>query len=455
MAILDDKNALLGDWDNKDTPGVIINLAPASHLSLSFSTIFRNRLASMGQINLEVREPLRAPLDGSLIELGAFSNFGTKFQICRNCVMDTTDPLIWFSDDGLCRYCLQFGTEGQLLGIPIGVEARHEDSLSTLRKSSTKRYDCIIGVSGGVDSSYLLAKAVEAGLRPLAVHVDAGWNSELAVGNIHKLVVSLGIDLVTEVIDWEIVRRLQVAFLASGVANLDTPQDHLFIAGLLRVARREKIGTILSGSNMATESILPKSWGYDAMDGKHVRAIYRSYWGRELSGVPVMSLFNYRYVSPLVGQLTIIKPLNEIPYSKARALNFLTKTFGWVDYGQKHYESIWTRYFQGALLPYRFGYDKRKAHLSSRIISGEISRIEAIHELSMPLYELKKLRDDEEFIAKKLELELDDFLALKEVPLAYFSDFPNDLEKLALIEKVAWDLKAKLRNLMRLSRGRA
>lgn len=417
--------------------------------------MFQTKLVSMRKLNLEVREPLRAPLDGSPIERGAFSDFETHFEICRNCVMDTTDPLIWFSDDGLCRYCVEFGTEGQRLGIPNGTEARHEDTLSTLRKSSTTRYDCIIGVSGGVDSSYLLAKAVEAGLRPLAVHVDAGWNSELAVGNIHKLVVSLGVDLVTEVIDWETVRRLQVAFLASGVANLDTPQDHLFIAGLLRVARRERIGAILSGSNMATESILPKAWGYDAMDGKHVRALYRRYWGRALSGVPVMSLFNYRYLSPLVGRLTIIKPLNEIPYSKNLALDFLISTFGWVDYGQKHYESIWTRYFQGALLPYRFGYDKRKAHLSSRILSGEISRIEALQELSMPLYVENKLRDDEEFIAKKLQLELDDFLAFKEVPLAYFSDFPNDSEKLALIEKIAWNLRAKLRDFMKLFSGRA
>jgi N-acetyl sugar amidotransferase len=426
-------------------------------LGFGFSAKFLNegvRLYGMSELNLEIREPIRGALDGSQIQQGAFSKPERVFQICTNCVMDTTDPLMSFSENGLCRYCVEFGAGGELLGIPNVGTGEFENPLTTLRKSSKARYDCIIGISGGVDSSFLLAKAVESGLRPLAVHVDAGWNSELAVGNIHKLVVSLGVDLVTEVVDWDSVRRLQVAFLASGVANLDTPQDHLFIAGLLRVARRERVGTILSGSNMATESILPESWGYNAMDGKHVKALYRNYWDHNLSGVPVMSLFNYRFLSPLLDRLTIIQPLNQMPYSKSKALEFLMSNFGWVDYGQKHSESIWTRYFQGALLPYRFGYDKRKAHLSSRVLTGEISRREALDELSTALYDPKKLRDDEEFIAKKLELGLDEFLAFKEIPLAHFSDFPNDSEKLALIEKKGRELRARLRKILVFLRGR-
>lgn len=355
---------------------------------------------------------------------GAFTENSAVFQQCSNCVMDTTDPLINFDADGLCSYCVRYGPNGERLGVPL--QEREVNALAKFAGSSERKYDCVIGVSGGVDSSFLLSKAVEAGIRPLAVHVDAGWNSETSVGNIHKLVSSLGVDLVTKVIEWDKVRRLQIAFLASGVANLDIPQDHLFIAGLVAVAGKEKIPDILSGSNMATESILPEAWGYDAMDGRHVKAIYRAHWGVGLAGVPLMSLANFRHFSRIFGRLRFHQPLNQLFYSKGLALKYLKENFGWVDYGQKHYESRWTRYFQGALLPYRFGYDKRKAHLSSRILSREISKSEALSWLSGPLYEARTLADDEKYLSSKLELDLEVFLQFKEIPLAHYSDFPND-----------------------------
>lgn len=391
---------------------------------------------------------MRALLDGSPITRGAFSEPDVGFRQCDNCVMDTTDPSISFSDDGLCSYCIRFGPDGARLGVPLEGVATGKDVFRGLAGRSGTRYDCVIGVSGGVDSSFLLAKAVEAGIRPLAVHIDAGWNSETSVGNIHKLVSSLGVDLETKVIDWEKMRKLQIAFLASGVANLDTPQDHVFIAGLIAVARKEKVADVLSGSNMATESILPEAWGYDAMDGRHIKEIYRAHWNQGLNGIPLMSLANFRHFSRAFGRLSFHQPLNHIRYSKKEALDYLEKRFGWVDYGQKHYESRWTRYFQAALLPYRFGYDKRKAHLSSMILSGELSKSEALDSLSTPLYDSSALSDDEKFLANKLELGVDVLSQYKEIRLAHYSDFPNDQARL----QSAYQLLRSVRGLSRLRR---
>jgi hypothetical protein len=236
-----------------------------------------------------------------------------------------------------------------------------------------------------------------------------------------------------QVIDWDVLRRAQIAFLRSGVANLDTPQDHVFVASLLKVAVQEGVEVILTGANMATESILPTQWGYDSLDGKHIRGVFRRFGEGDFQNYPLLSLYQVRYELPRKYGIRFLNPLNEIEYSKKAALSSLASNFGWQDYGGKHYESVWTKYFQGHLLPYRFGYDKRKAHLSSRIASGELSRIDALGELRKPLYEKQALRLDEDFIASKLEIDPGELSDLKEIPLRHFSDYPNDRRKIRII----------------------
>lgn len=371
------------------------------------------------------RVPLRSNISGSSIVMGAFSDPNRAFQRCSFCVMDTTDPTISFDQNGVCHHCegARRFFSNRTLASPAEIPPSAKE---VLRHRKTGQYDCLIGLSGGVDSSYLLVQAVRWGLRPLVVHIDAGWNSEIAVGNIFRLVDKLGLDLHTVVVDWEVMRRAQIAFLRSGVANLDTPQDHVFAASLFRVAISEGVETVLTGFNMATESILPTQWGYDALDGNYIRGIFRKFGDGDFQSFPLFSASEFRYSLPRRFGIRFIDPLNEIEYSKTGAVSLLAEEFGWQDYGGKHYESVWTKYFQGHLLPYRFGYDKRKAHLSSRIAIGELSREEALLELKKPLYEEMELRLDEDFIGSKLELTVEELGSLKNLSLRHYSDYPND-----------------------------
>lgn len=371
------------------------------------------------------REPVRAPLDGTLITRAAFTDPHRAYQMCETCVMDTTDPDISFNEDGACSYC------ESLQEIVRKTQENAKDRLpksldiQLSRNPRGAEYDCILGMSGGVDSSFLLHKVVSWGLKPLVVHVDGGWNSEVAVSNIHKLVTALNVDLVTEVIDWKTMSQLQLAFLRSGLANLDAPQDHAFFASLFKIAARERIRLILSGHNLATESINPR-WGYDAMDGRLLRAVNKKFGGGSLRNFAVMSLPSFRVFWPKIYGFRNAAPLNDIPYSKEIATNTLSETYGWVDYGQKHFESVWTRYFQAVYLPYRFGYDKRKSHLSSRILSGEITREFALEKLSEPLYPAELIARDEHFISSKLNIDFNEFAEIKDGHLGHESDFPND-----------------------------
>lgn len=378
---------------------------------------------------------MRAPTDGGAILKGAFCDPRRSYQMCSSCVMDTTDPEISFDRDGICNHCTGARKFFSASTLPKPEEIP-PSAREALGSGSKSEYDCIIGLSGGVDSSYLLVKAVQWGLRPLVVHIDAGWNSEIAVGNIFRLVERLGLDLHTEVIDWDVLRRAQIAFLRSGLANLDIPQDHVFIASLLKVAIKEGVEVILTGSNMATESILPFQWGYDALDGKHIRGLFGRFGDGDFESYPLFSLYHFRYELSRRYGIRFLSPLNEIEYSKTAALSSLADNFGWQDYGGKHYESLWTKYFQGHLLPYRFGYDKRKPHLSSRIASGELSREDALAELKKPLYEEQALGFDEDFIASKLEIDSEELRRLKELPLRHYSDYSNDQRRIRMLDAV-------------------
>lgn len=350
------------------------------------------------------------------------------YRMCTITVMDTTDPDITFDESGVCNYVkkyFEWYSNKRVYG-----EKAHQRLLQITNKlkieGKGKEYDCIIGLSGGIDSSYLcyfVSKTL--GLRPLVVHVDTGWNSEIAVNNIHNLVKKLNLDLHTFVIDWKEMRDLQLAYFKSGIANLDVPQDHSFIACLYREASKYNIKYVMNGSNMATESVLPPAWGYDASDSKNLIAIHKKYGSLKLRKYPRLNLFEYLIYYPFIRGIKEIRLLDLIDYDKNKAVELLRNEFDWKDYGGKHYESRFTKFFQAHYLPTKFGYNKKKAHLSSLILSGLMSREDAIKELNKPLYDLDDLDDDITYFCKKLGISIEEYNEIMQRAPVKYSNFPN------------------------------
>lgn len=351
------------------------------------------------------------------------------FQMCTRTVMDTTDPEITFDENGVSSHALLYDRTMKATVDAANAGERAAELAAVVERIKKagrgKPYDCVIGISGGVDSTYLVLQAVKLGLRPLAVHFDSGWNSELAVGNIENIVSRLGLDLFTDVVDWREMKDLQLSFFKASVANCDIPTDHAFPAVAFRQAAKYGIRYILSGHNLATESILPQSWGYNAADAKHVKAIQKRFGSVTLATYPVLGIFKryfwYGYIRPI----TTVQLLNYMPYIKADAKQAIADELGWRDYGGKHYESVFTRYFQGSYLPKKFGFDKRKAHLSSLILSGQLTREQALAELAEPDYPDDLERQDHEFIAKKLGLSVPQFDEIIARPPVDHLEYPN------------------------------
>jgi N-acetyl sugar amidotransferase len=364
------------------------------------------------------------------------------YQICQRCVMDTSDPDIRFDEHGVCSHCLEFDLlQKPLIRTGPDGEAMLQAQVNAIKERSRGRpYDCIIGLSGGVDSSYVAWKVIDLGLRPLAVHVDTGWNSELAVSNIERISKKLGIHLFTYVIDWEAMRELQLAFFRAGVANCDIPQDHAFVAVLYKTAIKHGIGSVISGHNLATEAILPEAWGYTSIDRKHIRAIHSRFGKGSLAAYPSYSLWQYTFWWPYVRRMKIFPILNFVDYRKADAKQFLMEHFGWRDYGGKHYESRLTKFFQSYYLPTKFGFDKRRAHLASLIVSGQATREAALRELQTPLYDDRQLADDKAYIAKKLRVGEDELDRIIAAPRRRHEEFASSQ---ALINSLL-EFKAKL-----------
>lgn len=361
-----------------------------------------------------------------------------QYQICTNCVMDTSDVQIEFDADGVCNHCFDFEVhqKPQILKGNDGKLALDSFVREIKEHGKNKPYDCIIGLSGGVDSSYVAYRVIELGLRPLAVHVDTGWNSELAVSNIEKIVNALNIDLFTTVIDWDEMRDLQLAFLKSGVANCDVPQDHAFVAVLFNLAAKKGIRWIISGHNLQTESILPESWGYLSIDSKHLLSIHKQFGSRPLKSFPTYSLFEYAFWWPYVRKIKILKMLNFEDYRKDEVKQFLMSRFDWRDYGGKHYESRFTKFFQSYYLPTKFGYDKRRAHLASLVVSGEMTRDAALEELKLPSFYPDDAREDKLFVAKKLGVSESEFEAILAGPCKTYLDYPSNAERIELLLRI-------------------
>jgi len=354
--------------------------------------------------------------------------------------MDETAPSIVFDEAGVCSYCHYFDKEIAPVLKQIGTEECSKSCDRIIEKikkeGADKEYDCILGLSGGVDSSYLayLVKK-KFGLRPLAVHVDAGWNSELAVNNIEMIVSKLGIDLFTFVVDWKEMRELQLAYFKSSVANQDIPQDHAFFAAIRKIARKRNIKYVITGSNLATESLFVSEWGYNAMDARNLKAIFKKFGKGELKKFPIANFFSYYFLDYLRGIKTV-KLLNYVPYNKAEAKQCLIDELGWKDYGGKHYESRFTRFYQSYYLPSKFNYDKRKPHLSSLILDGQITREQAVEELSVLPWANYDVDEIKEFISRKLGVSRVEFDAILNAPKSSYLDYPSDEKLYGLFRKI-------------------
>ena len=355
-------------------------------------------------------------------------NVVDSYQICTRCVMDTSDPQITFNTEGQCNHCeTALGMLAYFTRLRANKSKTISDIVDEMKLHPGKEgFHAIIGVSGGVDSSYLVHMLSKENIKLLAVHVDAGWNSIEAVRNINSMVSTLDIDLETIVIDWEEMKSLQVAYLKSGVINQDVPQDHAFFSSLYKLARKFDIKYVVSGSNYATESILPQSWGQNAMDGKQLIQINKKYGTRKLRKYPVTFLRNLFFHIYVLRNYRVVAPLNFADYSKDTAMELLKKEYNWRDYGGKHKESRFTDYFQEIYLLERFSIQKKRAHLSSLIVNGELSRESAIEVISSSKLKGLDRANLQQFVATKLGLSVDELTKLANLPYVDDRKFPNE-----------------------------
>lgn len=348
-------------------------------------------------------------------------------QICNNCVMDTSDAKIMFDEKGVCDHCNTFYTEIRPNWHTDEKGRQELDRLVSVikREGVGKDFDCIIGMSGGIDSSYLTYIAKEQlGLRPLVFHVDAGWNSQVAVNNIEKLVDGLGLDLYTEVIDWEEMRDLQLAFFKSGVPHIDTPQDHAFFAMMYKYAEEYGVKYILTGANYSTECIRnPVEWMYYQSDSIQLKDIHRKFGTRPLKKFPLTTILRHKVYLRYLKGIRVVTPLNYIPYRKAEAMALLSEKFGWQSYPQKHFESRFTKFYEGYWLYKKFGYDTRKVQYSSLILTGQMTREEALERLAKPPYDEETIRQEFEYVATKLGISVEELQSYMDAPNKSYRDY--------------------------------
>lgn len=343
--------------------------------------------------------------------------------------MDSSDPDVEFDAAGVCNHCRNFDRHLRPQWHPDDTGRRMLDAIVARikREGRSKPYDCAIGLSGGVDSSYLAYVARrQLGLRLLAVHVDGGWNSELAVRNIENIVRKLDIDLHTYIVDWEEMQDLQRAFLRAGLANQDVPQDHAFFAALYRDAQAYGLRYVLSGGNIATESVMPSEWAYNAMDLRHLEAVHRRFGSRALKTFPRVGFLRYYFWNRYVKRMRVVRPLNYVRYVKEEAIATLQSEFGFQYYGGKHFESRFTKWQQLYYRPRKFGYDERRAYLSSLILSGQITRDRALAVLAADVDNERQAEMDTDYILKKLAISEGEFREIMGQPPKTFRDYPSN-----------------------------
>jgi N-acetyl sugar amidotransferase len=367
------------------------------------------------------------------------------YKVCSVSVMDNiADPDIRFDEAGRSNYYYQHQEMAKLRMFNSAENSHKLDEIvSKIKKAGRGReYDCIIGISGGVDSTYVAYKVKELGLRPLAIHFDNGWNSELAVKNIENTLNKLDIDLFTYVIDWEAFRSLQLAFLRSSTPDGEIPTDHAIFALFFKIADEKSIKYIINGNNFETESIMPPTWSYGHIDWRYIRAINQQYGTSSLKRYPTITPLKYSYFTFVKG-IRIVSLLNYMRYNKKEAMDILQNKLDWKYYGGKHYESIYTRFYQGYILPEKFKIDKRKAHISSLIFSGQLTREQGLKELEKPIYPEGLLNADKIFVLKKLGLTSEEFDKIMASPNKTFMDYPNQYHVLSKMRKSLNTLRGK------------
>ena len=351
-----------------------------------------------------------------------------KQLVCKKCVMDTTDTMIVFNDQGICDHCISYylkikpnwftDSKGEKILMQFVNKINHF--------GKGKDFDCIIGMSGGIDSSYLTYLTSEYGLKPLVFHVDAGWNSKEAVNNIEKLVDKLNLDLYTEVIDWPEMQDLQLAYFKSGVPHVDTPQDHAFFATMYKFAERYGIKYILTGANYATECIRnPIEWMYYQSDSIQLKDIHKKFGTRPLLKFPTTSIIRHKIWLQYIKRIKVVRPLNYIEYNKKKAMDLLINKFGWQPYPQKHFESRFTRFYEGYWLPKKFGYDTRKVQFSSLILTGQMTRQEALERLKEPALDEITIRQEFEYVANKLGITNEELQGYMDAPNKSYKDYKS------------------------------
>lgn len=372
-----------------------------------------------------------------------------NYKICSRCIMDTSDAVIQFDLNGHCDHCNNFD-----LNIKPNWHTDQQGYAELMKAAELikqedkgKDFDCIIGLSGGLDSSYTAYVAKEImGLRPLLFHVDAGWNTDQAVGNIEKLVDGLGLDLYTEVINWEEMKDLQVAFLKSGIPDQDIPQDCAFFSALYKFARKNKIKYVLTGGNFSTECCRePNEWGaYPGIDKTFITDIHKKFGKRNLKTFPIIDVLVYKVFHQRVLGMKVFKPLNLVPYIKKEAEQLLQEKYGWQPFQHKHHESRFTRFYEDYWMPRKFGYEKRRAHFSSLIMTGQMAREQALERIAKPELSDEFMKNEFKYVANKLGLSVDELQQIFEQPNKSYRDYKN---KLWLIQ-----LGAKLINMLGIER---
>lgn len=372
-----------------------------------------------------------------------------EYQVCTNCVMDTTDSNIVFDDKGVCDHCNTFFKD---IKPNWHTDERGEEEIKAIvekikKEGKGKDFDCIMGMSGGIDSSYLLYLAVKKlGLRPLVFHVDAGWNSQEAVNNIEKMVDQLGLDLYTEVIDWEEMKDLQLAYFKAGVSNIDTPQDHSFFATMYKFASEHKVKYILTGGNYSTECVRnPLEWMYYQSDSIQLKDIYKQYGSGKLKNFPITNILWHKVYLPYLRGIKLIRPLDYMEYDKEAATQFLVDEFGYQRYPQKHFESRFTKFYESYWLTEKFGYDTRKVQYSSLILTGQMSREEALEKLKSPAYDPESIKDDFEYIATKLGITAEELQGYMDQPNRKNSEFKS--------QESIYSIGAKVMRMVGLEKG--
>jgi N-acetyl sugar amidotransferase len=351
-----------------------------------------------------------------------------NYQMCSKTIMDTTDPDIVFDEQGICNHYHEYQIAAAKNLLPEPERSRRLDEMiDTIKKAGkNKPYDCLIGLSGGVDSTYVAYLVKKFGLRPLAVHLDNGWDSELAVKNVENIISKCGFDLFTLVVNWEEFKDIQMAYLKASVVDIEVVSDHAIQATMYKLAKEKNIGYVISGTNIVTEFIMPKSWLYSKLDYTNLKDIHKQFGTKKIKTYPTVNFIRYVYYNGFL-KLVPISILDFVDYNKPEAKEIIKNELDWRNYGEKHYESLFTKFYQAYILPTKFNIDKRKAHYSTLICSGQMTREEALKEIQRPLYPEAELNTDMEYVLKKFGLSETEFDEIMKTPPRPHNTYKTDV----------------------------